>query len=144
MGLGHIQRHGAANPTQLLAAEAVLRALRGSFDVGTGDQAIAATAGQCTQLHTPLPRQLAYRRGGPSGHMFSCRRGRPDKEIVVLTVAATLQAPDHCAGVSLAFVAEQRFANVQYFSGITVGLGYHTIIGRWNVDEGLGGFHRNQ
>ncbi|MNY29966.1 hypothetical protein D3C86_1640430 [compost metagenome] len=76
--------------------------------------------------------------------MLAGRRRGADEEAVRLRLAAAFQATDHGAGIGLALVGQQRLADMQDVAFGAEGLGHHTVVGRGDIDDGLGGFHRDQ
>ncbi|MGY3526390.1 hypothetical protein ACVWWS_005227 [Pseudomonas chlororaphis] len=131
-------------PAQPVAAEPLPFLLRGAFHIAAADQPILGRTAQGIHVHAQLPGQLAHRRRGADRHMLAGRGRGADKKPVFLAGPATFEAPDHGAGIRLAFVAEQGFADMQDVARRAIGFRHHAVIGRGNVHQGLGGFHRHQ
>ncbi|MNF82727.1 hypothetical protein D3C84_650380 [compost metagenome] len=140
----HVDRHAAPHPAQLVAAELVAGRLGRGFDIAPGDQASAAGTDQATQVDAQLAGQLAHRRGRARRQVLAGRRRGADEEAVRLRLAAAFQTTDHGAGIGLALVGQQRLADMQDVAFGAEGLGHHTVVGRGDIDDGLGGFHRDQ
>ncbi|MNP26838.1 hypothetical protein D3C76_1197130 [compost metagenome] len=77
--------------------------------------------------------------------MFAGGGRGADEEAVGLGIAPALQAADHGAGIGVfAFIAEQRFADMEDVAFLAEGPGHHAVVGRGDIHQGLGGFHRDQ
>ena len=77
--------------------------------------------------------------------MFAGGRCGADEETVFQGATAALQAPHHGTGVRLlALEAHQRFADVEDVALGAEQLAHHPIVGRRDVHQRLGGFHRDQ
>lgn len=121
------------------------RALGGGLDVAAGDQAIRAGAAQAGQLDALLAGELAHRRGRARCQVLAGGWCGADEETVLQGATAALQAPHHGTGVRLlALEAHQRFADVEDVALGAEQLAHHPIVGRGDVHQRLGGFHRDQ
>ncbi len=141
----HVQRHAPPYPAQALAAEAFAGALGSGLDVAAGDQAIRAGAAQAGQLDALLAGELAHRRGRARCQVLAGGWCGADEETVLQGATAALQAPHHGTGVRLlALEAHQRFADVEDVALGAEQLAHHPVVGRGDVHQRLGGFHRDQ